>query len=198
MGLEGAWGLKEGGLDVTVLETAPGLLPRQLDDTASEMLKELCIEAGVDIVTGAKIAEITENAVVLDDGTEYEAQLVIMSTGMRPYTKVAEDSGIAVDKWVTADSNMRTNIPDVYTAGDCCSVNGQPQAFWAQAVETGRIAGANAAGDDLSTNLSAARWYRGLRYFCIRTGLQRQGSWQEVQIRADQGRCKEDILKVLL
>ena len=149
MGLEGAWGLKEGGRDVTVLETAPGLLPRQLDDTASEMLKELCIEAGVDIVTGAKIAEITENAVVLDDGTEYEAQLVIMSTGMRPYTKVAEDSGIAVDKWVTAGSDMKTNIPDVYTAGDCCSVNGQPQAFWAQAVETGRIAGANAAGDKL-------------------------------------------------
>ncbi len=149
MGLEGAWGLKEGGLDVTVLETAPGLLPRQLDDTASEMLKELCIEAGVNIVTGAKIAEITENAVVLDDGTEYEAQLVIMSTGMRPYTKVAEDSGIAVDKWVSADSKLQTNIPDVYTAGDCCSVNGQPQAFWAQAVETGRIAGANAAGDDM-------------------------------------------------
>ena len=149
MGLEGAWGLKEGGLEVTVLETAPGLLPRQLDDVASEMLKELCIEAGVDIVTGAKIAEITENAVVLEDGTEYEAQLVIMSTGMRPYTKVAEDSGIAVDKWVTADSKLQTNIPDVYTAGDCCSVNGQPQAFWAQAVETGRIAGANAAGDSM-------------------------------------------------
>ena len=149
MGLEGAWGLKEGGLEVTVLETAPGLLPRQLDDVASEMLKELCIEAGVDIVTGAKIAEITENAVVLEDGTEYEAQLVIMSTGMRPYTKVAEDSGIAVDKWVTADSKLQTNIADVYTAGDCCSVNGQPQAFWAQAVETGRIAGANAAGDSI-------------------------------------------------
>jgi NAD(P)H-nitrite reductase large subunit len=68
---------------------------------------------------------------------------------MRPYTKVAEDSGIAVDKWVTADSRMKTSIPDVFTAGDCCSVNGQPQAFWAQAVETGRIAGANAAGDDI-------------------------------------------------
>lgn len=149
MGLEGAWGLKEGGLDVTVLETAPGLLPRQLDDTASEMLKELCIKAGVDVVTGVRIAEITEDAVVLDDGTEYEAQLVIMSTGMRPYTKVAEDSGIAVDKWVLADSYMKTSIPDVYTAGDCCSVNGQPQAFWAQAVETGRVAGANAAGDEI-------------------------------------------------
>ena len=149
MGLEGAWGLKEGGIDVTVLETAPGLLPKQLDDTASEMLKELCIKAGVDVVTGVKIAKITDNAVVLDDGTEYEAQLVIMSTGMRPHTRIAEESGIAVDKWVTADDHMNTNIAGVYTAGDCCSVDGQPQAFWAQAVETGRIAGANAAGDDI-------------------------------------------------
>jgi NAD(P)H-nitrite reductase large subunit len=149
MGLEGAWGLKNGGLDVTVLETAPGLLPRQLDDNASAMLEDICNRAGVRIVTGAKIARITEDAVVLEDGTEYEAQLVIMSTGMRPYTKVAEDSGIAVDKWVVADSGMRTNVPDVYAAGDCIIVNGQPQAFWAQAVETGRIAGANAAGDDM-------------------------------------------------
>ena len=86
MGLEGAWGLKNGGLDVTVLETAPGLLPRQLDDNASAMLEDICNNAGVHIVTGAKIAKITEDAVVLEDGTEYEAQLVIMSTGMRPYT----------------------------------------------------------------------------------------------------------------
>lgn len=149
MGLEGAWGLKGGGLDVTVLETAPGLLPRQLDDQASAMLEDICNKAGVHIVTGAKIAKITEDAVVLEDGTEYEAQLVIMSTGMRPYTKVAEDSGIEVDKWVTADAKMRTSAPDVFAAGDCITVNGQPQAFWAQAVATGRVAGANAAGDDL-------------------------------------------------
>jgi NAD(P)H-nitrite reductase large subunit len=72
-----------------------------------------------------------------------------MSTGMRPHTKVAEESGIEVDKWVLADDHMRTNVPDVFTAGDCCSVDGQPQAFWAQAVETGRIAGANAAGEEI-------------------------------------------------
>ena len=149
MGLEGAWGLKEGGLDVTVLETAPGLLPKQLDDNGSRLLERMVDKAGVHIVTGAKIVEITPDAVVLDDGTEYDAGLVIMSTGMRPYTGVAESSGIAVDKWVTADSRMRTNIPGVYAAGDCTAVNGQPQAFWAQAAETGRIAGANAAGDDI-------------------------------------------------
>ena len=149
MGLEGAWGLKEGGLDVTVLETAPGLLPKQLDDPASAMLEDICNREGVRIVTGAKITEITDDAVVLDDGTEFEAQLVIMSTGMRPYTKVAEDSGITVDKWVVANGRMETNVKDVYAAGDCAVIYGQPQAVWAQAIETGRIAGANAAGEAL-------------------------------------------------
>ena len=149
MGLEGAWGLSKGGLDVTVLETAPGLLPRQLDDPASALLEERIREGGVHVVTGAKITEITKDAVILDDGSEYEAQLVIMSTGMRPYTKVAEESGITVDKWVVADSRMQTNVKDVYACGDCCVINGHPQAFWVQAVETGRIAGANAAGEEI-------------------------------------------------
>ena len=148
MGLEGAWGLKAGDLDVTVLETSPGLLPRQLDDAASKMLEDICNSKGVHIVTNAKIKEITPNAVVMEDGTEYEAQLVIMSTGMRPYTQVAEESGIEVDRWVVANSKMETNVKDVYACGDACVVNGQPQAFWVQACETGRVAGANAAGEE--------------------------------------------------
>lgn len=149
MGLEGAWELKKGGYEVTVLETAPGLLPKQLDDPASEMLEDIVKSSGIDVVTGAMISEIREDAVVLNDGREFPAQLVVMSTGMRPNTKVAEDSGIFVDKFVAADSHMRTNIEGIYTCGDCAMVNGAPQAFWAQAAETGRIAGANAAGEDL-------------------------------------------------
>ena len=73
-----------------------------------------------------------------------------MSTGMRPNTAVAEESGIFVDKFVAVDENMKTNVEDVYACGDCCMVNGAPQAFWAQAAETGRIAGAQAAGEDIS------------------------------------------------
>ncbi len=150
MGLEGAWELKQGGYDVTVLETAPGLLPKQLDDGASAMVEEICNEAGVKIVTGAKITEITDDAVVLEDGTRFEAQMVIMSTGMRPHTAIAQEAGINVDKLIVVDEHMRTSDPYIYAVGDCTEFNGQQQAFWAQAVETGRIAGANAAGEELS------------------------------------------------
>lgn len=149
MGLEGAWELKKGGYDVTVLETAPGLLAKQLDDTASAMTEKILNDCGISCVCGASISEITADKVVLADGRTFDAQMVIMSTGMRPNTAVAEASGIAVDKFVEADLHMRTNVKDIYSVGDCTAVNGVPQAFWAQAAETGRIAGANAAGEDI-------------------------------------------------
>lgn len=150
MGLESGWELKKGGVDVTVLETAPGLLPRQLDDGASALLQELCEKAGVKIVTGVNIAEITADAVVLDDGTKYDAELVIMSTGMRGNTAVAQDAGLKTDKLIVVDDTMATSAPDVWACGDCVEFEGNPQAFWAQAAETGRVAGANAAGEEIA------------------------------------------------
>lgn len=149
MGLEGASTMNDEGFNVTVLETSSGLLHRQLDDKASSMLKDIAESKGVKVITNAKISEITGDAVVLEDGTSCPAELVLMSTGMRPYTQLAEEAGIAVDRWVVANERMETSAGSVYAAGDCAVVNGQPQAFWAQAEETGRIAGANAAGDDV-------------------------------------------------
>lgn len=149
MGLEAAWELKLGGYDVTVLEGAPGLLPKQLDNEASIMVEALCKQAGVNIVTGAGVAEIAEDAVILSDGRKFEAGLVIMSTGMRPNVAIAQEAGIKVDRLIVVDKNMKTNIDDVYACGDCTEFNGQQQAFWAQAMEAGKIAGACAAGDSV-------------------------------------------------
>lgn len=149
MGLEGAWELRKGGYDVTVLETAPGILPKQLDDPASEMLERIIEDTGIKVVTGAKISEITDTAVVLEDGRAFDAQLVIMSTGMRPNSAIAEAAGIETEGFVKVDNSMNTSAADVYACGDCIMVEGKPQAFWAQAAETGRIAGANAAGEKL-------------------------------------------------
>ena len=148
MGLEGAWELKKGGYDVTVLETAPGLLPKQLDDPASAMLEDIVTSSGINVVTGASITEITDKEVILADGRTFPAELVIMSTGMRPNTAIAQEAGIEVGNFVKVDLNMRTSERFVYACGDCTEVNGAPQAFWAQAAETGRIAGANAAGEE--------------------------------------------------
>jgi len=150
MGLEGAWELKKGGCDITILETAPGLLPRQLDDPASAQLEDIVKGKGIEVITGAKITEITEKAVILDDVREFPADIVIMSTGMRGNIALAKDAGLEIDKLIKVDGFMKTSAADVYAVGDCAEVYGEPQAFWSQAVETGRIAGANAAGEQLS------------------------------------------------
>ena len=153
MGLESGWSLRQGGLDVTVLETAPGLLPRQLDDNASAMLAEQCEKAGVHIVTGAKITEITENDVVLADGTRYEAQLVIMSTGMRGNIAVGQAAGLDSKILLKIDAHCASSIPDIWVCGDASEFAGVPHGFWSQAAETGRVAGANAAGEALTFTL---------------------------------------------
>ena len=149
MGLESGWSLRQGGLDVTVLETAPGLLPRQLDDTASAMLAELCEKAGVHVVTGAKITQITDDAVLLADGSRYEAQLVIMSTGMRGNIAVGQAAGLDSKILLTIDAHCASSVPDVWVCGDASQFAGIPHGFWSQAQETGRVAGANAAGEAL-------------------------------------------------
>ena len=150
MGLESGWDLKKGGLDVTVLETAPGLLPRQLDDAASAMLQASCEKAGVHIITGAKITEITDDAVLLADGTRCEADIVIMSTGMRGNIAVAQASGIETNNLIKIDAHCATSAPDVWACGDCTEFGGAPHGFWSQAAETGRAAGANAAGEPVT------------------------------------------------
>ena len=150
MGLESGWELKKGGLDVTVLETAPGLLPRQLDDAASVMLQAACEKAGIHVVTGAKITEIVDDAVVLDDGTRYPAELVIMSTGMRGNIAIGKAAGLETNILIKIDAHCATSAADVWACGDCTEFNGQPHGFWAQAAETGRVAGANAAGENIT------------------------------------------------
>lgn len=150
MGLEAAWELCQTGYKVTVLEGAPGLLPKQLDDKASEILRAVVEKCGINVITGAAVSQITESEVKLNDGRNLKADMVIMSTGMRPNVSVAESAGIRTENgFVAADENMRTSAADVFACGDCVSFDGQPQLFWAQAIETGRVAGACSAGEPL-------------------------------------------------
>jgi flavorubredoxin/NADPH-dependent 2,4-dienoyl-CoA reductase/sulfur reductase-like enzyme len=150
MGLESGWELRMAGIDVTVLETSAGLLAKQLDDAGSALLLTIAEKAGVHVITNAKITEIADDGVVLADGTRCAADLVIMSTGMRGNIAIAQAAGLATDRLIQVNERMETSAADVYACGDCAEFQGQPQAFWAQAAETGRIAGANAAGEELS------------------------------------------------
>lgn len=152
LGLEAAWELKKSRCEVTVLELAPVLMGRQLDKTAGKMLKKISEGQGIQIHTGVQIEAIEggekAEGVRLADGTVIPAELVIVSCGVRANTALAKEAGIETDRAVIVNEKMETNIPDIYACGDCAQYEGINYAIWPQAVEEGKTAGAQAAGDD--------------------------------------------------
>ncbi len=167
LGLEAAWELKKAGLRVTVLEAAPVLMGRQLDETAGSILKDIAENQGIFVRTGASIEEIEGgervSAVRLSSGESLEAELVIISAGVRANTALAAEAGINTERAVLVNEHMETNVAGVYACGDCAQFRGTNLAVWPQAVEEGRIAGANAAGEPLSyTGVSPALTFNGM------------------------------------
>lgn len=167
LGLEAAWELKKAHCKVTVLELAPRLMGRQLDAGAGEMLKSIGEGQGIAIHTGVQISAIEGEehvtGVRLGDGTVIPAQLVIVSCGVRSNIQIAKEAGAAVDRAVIVDSHMASSVPDIYACGDCAQYEGINYAIWPQAVEQGKTAGANAAGEELSyTTVPAALTFHGM------------------------------------
>lgn len=167
LGLEAAWELKKAGCEVTVLELAPMLMGRQLDAAAGDMLKYIAECAGIKIHTGVKIEEITGGndvtGVKLGSGEVIPAELVVVSCGVRANTVIAKEMGMETDRAVVVNDRMETNLEDVYACGDCAQFEGVNYAIWPQAVEQGKVAGANAAGEALEyTQVPAALSFHGM------------------------------------
>ena len=167
LGLEAAWELKKARCKVTVLELAPRLMGRQLDEGAGEMIKAVSEAQGITIHTGVQIEAIEGDGHVtgvrLGDGRVFPAQLVIVSCGVRANVAVAKAAGIETDRAVVVNSRMETSATDVYACGDCAQYQGINYAIWPQAVEEGKTAGANAAGETLEyTGVPAALTFHGM------------------------------------
>ncbi len=96
LGLEAAAGLKEQGMEVTVIHLAPTLLERQLDVAAGHLLQKAVEARGITVLTNANtkaiLGEKKVEAVVLEDGTRIPADLVIMAVGIKPNAALAKTS----------------------------------------------------------------------------------------------------------
>lgn len=153
LGLEAAWEISKSKCQVTVLEAGSQLMGRQLDDGASALLKKIAEEQGIQIRLNAKISAVEGDTsaagVRMDDGEVIPAELVIISAGVRANTAVADGAGIKIDRSVVVNEKMETSEADIYACGDCAQFQGINYAIWPQALEMGKVAGANAAGDSL-------------------------------------------------
>jgi nitrite reductase (NADH) large subunit len=131
LGLEAADALRSLGLDTTVVEFAPRLMPVQVDEAGGQVLRRLVEELGVSVRTGAATQVIEETGdglrMVFADGDPLDVDLVVFSAGIRPDDALARSAGLATAErgGVLVDAGCRTSADGVYAVGECASAAGR-------------------------------------------------------------------------
>jgi len=142
LGLEAAYGLKQQGMNVTVLHLMDRIMDRQLDMKASQMLKKSIEDKGIRIITEANTEELLGidghvTQLRLKDGTVLDADLVVFAVGIRPNKTLAEQAGLRCNRGVLVNDTMQTYDPSIYAVGECIEHRGQTfglvEPLWGQA-----------------------------------------------------------------
>ncbi|MCH7304145.1 nitrite reductase small subunit NirD [Acinetobacter sp. NIPH 1869] len=142
LGLEAAYGLKQRGMNVTVLHLMDRIMERQLDGRASRMLRHSIEQKGINIITEANTeALIGEDGHVsqvrLKDGTVLDADLVIFAVGIRPNIALAQSAGLRCNRGILVNDTMQTFDPSIYAVGECIEHRNQTfglvEPLWGQA-----------------------------------------------------------------
>ena len=147
IGMEMAENLMSKGLAVTVIDMASQILPNVLDPEMAGFAAKHLRKKGMKIMTGTSLLSIKGNEkaeAAATSGGELPAEIVILSIGIRPATAFLEGSGVElINGAVAVDKYQRTNVEDVYAAGDCAVVKnlvtGQRQ--WSAMGSTANITG---------------------------------------------------------
>ena len=127
IGCEVAASLRKLGIDVVLVEPQPAPLATVLGEQIGELVARLHRAEGVDVRTGVGVAEVRDSGtgtvagVVLSDGTELDADLVVVGIGSRPATDWLVGSGVQLDNGVVCDDVGRTSEPHVWALGDVAS-----------------------------------------------------------------------------
>ena len=142
LGLEAAYGLKQRGMNVTVLHMMDRIMERQLDSKASQMLRHSIEQKGISIITEANTEALVGvdghvTQIRLKDGTVLEADLVVFAVGIRPNMALAQSAGLRCNRGVLVNDTMQTYDPSIYAVGECIEYRGQTfglvEPLWGQA-----------------------------------------------------------------
>jgi NAD(P)H-nitrite reductase large subunit len=153
------------GAKLTIVEIAPQILPRMVDATGAGLVQKWLERHGVTVRTGATLTAIDDTParggkpakkrLGFKSGAGVTCDVVIMATGIKTNLEWLKDAGLRINHGIVVDRHLRSNVTNVYAAGDVAegpeliSGNGAVHAIEPTAQEHGRVAGANMAGKDV-------------------------------------------------
>lgn len=157
IGISAAEALHKRHIDVTIVEAKDRVLNTILDEGAARMAEAVLKQAGVRVITGHTVTEITgaqrTEGVVLENGERVDADLVIIAIGVSPRAELARGTVLKVNRGIVVDRHMATSDPDVYACGDVAEAwdfmldSQQVIPIWPNAYAGGRVAGCNMSGE---------------------------------------------------
>jgi len=153
-------------MDITVVEMSDHVLPTMLDKNMAKIVQRELESNGVKVITGEQVEEIVGNSISRDDNVktiktntnrQIDTDFILLGTGVRPNSEIAKDTGIELGyaNAIKVNDYMRTNIPDIFSAGDCATARSYITnenmyiPLGTTANRQGRVAGENAAGGDV-------------------------------------------------
>jgi nitrite reductase (NADH) large subunit len=149
LGLEAASGLRQRGMQVTVVHIASHLMERQLDAHAAGLLRAELERRGIEFVLPASSTRLLGDervtGVVLSDGRELAADLVVMAVGVKPNVALAQAAGLPCGRGVLVDDTMLTNDPSIYAVGECVQHRGRTFGLVAPLLAQARVCAASLA-----------------------------------------------------
>ncbi len=152
LGLEAARALGLHGVEVTIAHIMDRLMEQYLDEAASGMLKVEMERMGTKILLNHEAVEIVGSHRVrgmrFTNGAIYDADLVVISAGIRPNVEFVRRSGISVNRGILVDDHMETSAKDVYAVGECAEHKGRTYGLVAPIMEQARVAAEAICGRD--------------------------------------------------
>jgi NAD(P)H-nitrite reductase large subunit len=151
--------LVERGVNLTVVEAEDRMVPRMMNQTAGNMIKDWCVSKGISVLTSTRVTKIETRSegdedtlfVDLDNGDQIPAHLVVVAAGVKSNTDFLNGSGVEVEDGIKVNEYLQSSVPDIYAAGDCAkgpdfSGGWSVHAIQPTSVEHGRIAATNMTG----------------------------------------------------
>ncbi len=213
IGMHAAENLAKSGVTVSVVELQAHVLSGYFDAEASSIIEKVFAANGVRLLTGARVASVTAQGegcrAKLASGDELEADLLLVAAGVAPVTDFLAGSGVDTERGVLVDEHMRTNVANIWAAGDVAQARGFftddriINGILPDAVDQGRIAGMAMAEDPGAKDYAGGVPLNTYSFFgqqAVSVGvheetLEQAGVEMQKQVETEQNRYLKIVLK---